>query len=182
MADNTIQSIGEELMQVLEVKNKAREMALPNSRATIRNCAQSIRASHRGELETARRLLNEAGVLVAASREALLGAHPDIYWAGYVQDAQKEYSEASVVLAVIGGVLGCALAVGYTAVMVYGLRTWWLGAIGTTALRLHVVPETLVYGFVGSVVVALLAVWWAVRRWVTTAAPCAWPIGPPLGR
>ncbi|MEP6774122.1 MAG: haloacid dehalogenase [Chloroflexota bacterium] len=103
MAENTIQSIGEELMQVLEVKNRAREMALPNSRATIRNCAQSIRASHRGELETARSLLNEAGVLVAASREALLGAHPDIYWAGYVQDAQKEYSEASVVLAVIGG-------------------------------------------------------------------------------
>lgn len=69
-----------------------------------------------------------------------------------------------LLLAVIGGVLGCALAVGYTAVMVYGLRTWWLGAIGTTSLRLHVVPETLVYGFVGSVIVALLAVWWAVRR------------------
>jgi translin len=103
MTDNTIQSIGEELMKVLEVKNRAREMALPNSRATIRNCAQSIRASHRGELDNARELLDEAGVQVAASREALLEAHPDIYWAGYVQDAQKEYSEASVVLAVIGG-------------------------------------------------------------------------------
>ena len=74
-----------------------------------------------------------------------------------------------LLLAIIGGLLGCALAVGYTAIIVYGLRTWWIGAIGTTALRLHVIPETLVYGLIGSVIVALMAIGWAVRRVAKTS-------------
>ena len=49
MEENVIQTIGEELVKVLEAKNQARELALTNSRATIRHCAHSIRASHRGE-------------------------------------------------------------------------------------------------------------------------------------
>jgi ABC-type antimicrobial peptide transport system permease subunit len=77
-----------------------------------------------------------------------------------------------LVLAIVGGVLGTALAVGYTALMIHGLRTWWVGAIGTTALRLYVVPATLAGGFAGSVIVALLAVLWAVRR-VGKASPAS---------
>ena len=103
MEHSFIQGIGEELIRVLEAKNQARELALTNSRATIRHCAHSIRAAHRGELESAAELIKAAGEIVAASRSALLDSHPDIYWAGYVQDAQKEYAEASVVSAIIGG-------------------------------------------------------------------------------
>jgi translin len=99
--ENVIQSIGEELIKVLEAKNQARELALTNSRATIRHCAHSIRASHRGETDNARDLLASARDIVTSTRQALLQSHPDIYWAGYVQDAQKEYSEASIVFAVI---------------------------------------------------------------------------------
>ena len=44
MQENRIEAIGEDLMKVLEAKNQARELALSNSRATIRNCAHSIRA------------------------------------------------------------------------------------------------------------------------------------------
>src|SRR5437870_1489009 len=103
MEENRIQSIGEVLSRVLEVKNEARERALADSRATIRNCAHSIRASHRGDLEAARELLRVAGEMVAATRSQLIGSHPDIYWAGYVQDAQKEYAEANITYAVIAG-------------------------------------------------------------------------------
>jgi translin len=103
MEPNTIQTIGEELIKVLEVKNQARELALTNSRATIRHCAHSIRAAHRGDLAGAAELLHSAGEIVASSRAALLDSHPDIFWAGYVQDASKEYAEASVVSAIIGG-------------------------------------------------------------------------------
>lgn len=101
MHDSSIQSIGEELIRILEAKNGARERALANSRTTIRHCAHSIRASHRGERDTARDLLKQAGDLVYATQSEILSTHPDIYWAGYVQDAQKEYAEASIVYAVI---------------------------------------------------------------------------------
>jgi translin len=102
LEQNVIQTIGEDLIRVLEAKNQAREQALSNSRATIRNCAHSIRASHRGEMDNARQLVDTAGEIVRNTKSALLESHPDIYWAGYVQDAQKEYAEANIVLAVIG--------------------------------------------------------------------------------
>ena len=67
-------------------------------------------------------------------------------------------------LAIVGGVIGIAVAVLYTWVMVYGLRTWWVGAIGTTALQLHVLPKTLWAGFIFGFWVAVPAVLWAVWR------------------
>jgi translin len=103
MEENRIQSIGEVLSKILEAKNAARERALTDSRAAIRNCAHSIRASHRGDLEVARDLLRAAGEMVVATRAALIESQPDIYWAGYVQDAQKEYAEANITYAVIAG-------------------------------------------------------------------------------
>lgn len=101
--DNRIQAVGEQVIRALETKYQARERALAGSRATIRNCAHSIRASHRGELDNARSLMGEAGGLVASARADLMQEHPDIYWTGYVQDAQKEYAEANIVYAVIAG-------------------------------------------------------------------------------
>ncbi len=102
MEENTIQAIGEELVKELDAKNQARELALTNSRTTIRHCAHSIRASHRGEMDLAQEHVREAGDLVKATRRDLQ-AHPGIYWAGYVQDAQKEFAEANIVYAVIAG-------------------------------------------------------------------------------
>jgi ABC-type antimicrobial peptide transport system permease subunit len=69
-----------------------------------------------------------------------------------------------MILALIGGAVGLAAAIGYTWLILWGLRTWWVGAIGTTAMRLHVVPETLVYGLIGSLLVAFFAILWAVWR------------------
>lgn len=75
-----------------------------------------------------------------------------------------------MLLSVIGGVLGSAIAVGYSWLMIAGLRTWWLGAIGTTSMQLHVFPMTLIIGFFISQIVATLAIIWAVRQ-VGAAAP-----------
>jgi ABC-type antimicrobial peptide transport system permease subunit len=69
-----------------------------------------------------------------------------------------------MLLSICGGVVGTLLAIGYTWLMIAGLRTWWIGAIGTTAMRLYVVPTTLVIGFVCAQIVALLAILWAVRQ------------------
>lgn len=69
-----------------------------------------------------------------------------------------------LLIAVVGAALGTLAAIGYTALMMLGLRTWWVGAVGTTQMRLHVEPMTLVYGFVGSVIIAGLAILWGVWR------------------
>ena len=97
-----LQNIGAEAIASLEARNAAREKALTDSRATIRFCANTIRATHRGEFDEAIKLLGQARALVVATQQALTG-FPDIYWSGYVQDAQKEFSEASIVLAVVSG-------------------------------------------------------------------------------
>lgn len=64
----------------------------------------------------------------------------------------------AIVLATIGGLLGVAGAIGYGQVIVHGLRTWWVGAVGTTALALHLNPLTLAAGALGGIVVAILCV------------------------
>jgi putative ABC transport system permease protein len=66
-------------------------------------------------------------------------------------------SEA-MVLATIGGLLGIAGAIAYGQLIVYGLTTWWVGAVGTTALRLHVTGASLAIGAVGGIAVSILCV------------------------
>jgi len=92
MPDN-IDTVGQEAIDHLTLKHAARERALPKSRATIRFCANSIRATHRQELQAAEELMAQAAKLLAEMAADLQG-HQDIYYAGFVQDAQKEYAEA----------------------------------------------------------------------------------------
>jgi translin len=86
----------------LDRKNTAREQALRWSRELVRACANSIRAIHRREFDGAQGLLAEAHELNGRIG-ALLGGMGDIYWAGYVQDAQKELVEACCTLALVQG-------------------------------------------------------------------------------
>jgi putative ABC transport system permease protein len=69
-----------------------------------------------------------------------------------------------LLLAAVGGAVGLIGAIGYTWLIVAGLRTWWVDAVGTTALRLHVAPQTLLIGFFAGVAIAMLAVAWAARN------------------
>ena len=89
-----LESIEQEAVQYLGLKHAARERALPRSRAAIRACANSIRATHRQEFEAAANLLAQARTLLDGMAEDLLD-HKDIFYAGFVQDAQKEYAEAA---------------------------------------------------------------------------------------
>ena len=97
-----LEAIVEEVRNELEAKNSARDAALQRSRQLIRNCANAIRAAHRGDFEDSRALL---GTAREAAREMVadLDAYPDLYHAGYTQDALKEYVEAQVVYAFIKG-------------------------------------------------------------------------------
>jgi len=99
-----------DLTQLVRICNKirvafdatdaAREKAQALSREVIRNSANAIRAVHRGEFAEARKLLAATGRMIAQARKALQG-HPGIYGAGFIQDAQKEYAEARITLALV---------------------------------------------------------------------------------
>ena len=82
---------------------QARERALPASRRAIRACANAIRAIHREEFDLAHRLMDEARAAIDEGMEAARD-HPEIRYAGYPQDAQKEYAEARLTEAVVTGV------------------------------------------------------------------------------
>lgn len=93
-----IETIGRAAIDYFTLKHTAREQALPKSRIAIRHCANSIRASHRQEFTTATELIAQAGALLTEMGTALHD-HPDIYYAGFVHDAQKEYAEAATFVA-----------------------------------------------------------------------------------
>ena len=99
MAEN-LESIGREATEHLALKNAARERALPRSRSAIRFCANSIRAAHRQDFQTAAQLLAQAADLLQEMAIDLRD-HQDIYYAGFVQDAQKEFTEASAFAALV---------------------------------------------------------------------------------
>ncbi|HUG93620.1 MAG TPA: ABC transporter permease [Planctomycetaceae bacterium] len=69
-----------------------------------------------------------------------------------------------LLVVVAGGLLGVPAAIGYASLMVYGLTTWWVGAIGTRFLDVYVSPRSLAAGFGIAVAVALVAIWWALRQ------------------
>ncbi len=61
-----------------------------------------------------------------------------------------------IVLSTVGGLVGIAGAVGYGALVMLGLRTWWVDAVGTTLLTLHVSPHWLALGALGGVAAAVV--------------------------
>jgi len=101
MADQ-LESVGQKANEYLGLKHAARERALPKSRAAIRFCANSIRATHRQEFQSAQELLAQASALLK-EMELDLQDHKDIFYAGFVQDAQKEYAEAATFAALTQG-------------------------------------------------------------------------------
>jgi putative ABC transport system permease protein len=67
-------------------------------------------------------------------------------------------------LGVAGSLLGLAGAMAYGEVMVLGLRTWWVGAVGTRLISLHASPASLAVGALAGVVTGLGTIAWTLRR------------------
>lgn len=81
-------------------RNLARERALSLSREIVRTSANAIRRVHAGEEAEAGALIVRAAEAVRAVQDATR-EHRDLYHAGYVHDAQKEYVEAAATLALV---------------------------------------------------------------------------------
>jgi hypothetical protein len=69
----------------------------------------------------------------------------------------------AVILAALGSAAGIAGAIAYAETIVYGLRTWWVGAVGTTLLETHVMPMTLAIGAFAGVATSVVCVALSLR-------------------
>ncbi|MBS1708185.1 MAG: haloacid dehalogenase [Armatimonadetes bacterium] len=86
----------------MEFKHKAREQALQLCRQLIQACSKCIKHVHRGQYTEASAILDEARSIRDKCAEALR-PHGELYYAGYLQDAEKEFVEAAVTLAMVTG-------------------------------------------------------------------------------
>jgi putative ABC transport system permease protein len=83
---------------------------------------------------------------------------------GYsIAKIRRLYLAEGLALAAAGTLLGLLGAVAYGALMMHGLRTWWLDAVGTRYLTLHVSPLSLVLGGAGGLVAAAACIGWTLR-------------------
>jgi translin len=95
-----LEEIAEKIHHSFEVCTEERDRALAQARTLTRHCAHAIRAVHRDEYALARQHLDEALVLVKSLRNNLANL-PELFYAGYTQDALKEYAEAALVYALV---------------------------------------------------------------------------------
>ena len=68
-----------------------------------------------------------------------------------------------LILSLFGSLAGLGGAIGYSELMMWGLRTWWVGAVGTTLLTLHVSPISLAAGAIAGVLTSVAAIAWTIR-------------------
>ena len=66
-------------------------------------------------------------------------------------------------VAALGGLPGVLLGAGFAWLMLYGLRTWWVGAVGTPFLNFHSSWLSYAAGYASGVLLCFVAVWWGVR-------------------
>ncbi len=101
LTDN-LEPIAEKIRDELAAKDAAREKVLPRCRDAIRHCSQAIRAVHRQEFDKAKELLKSTRNLLGEAEKAC-SAYNELGYAGFVRDAQKEFAEGSITLALVTG-------------------------------------------------------------------------------
>ena len=72
------------------------------------------------------------------------------------------YEMASV--SFVGAILGISLGMGYAWLMIFGLKTWWVGAISRPFLTTHISPLSLGIGFFSGLIICVLTIAWSLRR------------------
>jgi translin len=99
LTDN-LDSIAEQIRKDFTTKDETREKVLPLCREVIRHSSTAIRAVHRQEFEPADRLLKSARKLLSEAEQAV-ASYSELKHTGFFRDAQKEFAEASITLALI---------------------------------------------------------------------------------
>jgi translin len=95
-----LESIAEQIRKTFDARTSARDGALAQARQLTRACSLAIRAVHRDEVDVMKAHLDEARQLADTLRSSLAN-FPDLFYAGYTQDALKEFVEANVTCSLI---------------------------------------------------------------------------------
>jgi len=95
-----LDSITEDIRKIFTLRDAAREKVIPLSRETIHYCSVTIRAVHRQEFAQAAELLKTAADLLSQAKQGTAGFY-ELANAGYLRDAEKEYAEASTLVAMV---------------------------------------------------------------------------------
>lgn len=82
--------------------NRAREIGLPACRSVIRAAGSAIRAVHRLDFDEADAFIAEAETAMREAQDALR-PHPGVAHAGFLGDAEKEFVEAKLTVALVAG-------------------------------------------------------------------------------
>lgn len=101
LMDN-LDSIADQIRQSFSVKDAVREKAIPLCREVIRQCSNAIRAVHRQDFDQAKEMLQTSGNLLAEV-EQTVKEYNEFNNTGFVRDAQKEYAEGCITLALVTG-------------------------------------------------------------------------------
>jgi ABC-type antimicrobial peptide transport system permease subunit len=81
-----------------------------------------------------------------------------------MRQVRRLWAAEGLAIALVGGIAGVLLGIGYAALMIVGLRTWWVAAITSPFVDLHFTPTSLVVGYASGVIVAWLAIVLSLRR------------------
>ena len=95
--------ICDQIRRGFDQKTALRDEALKQARELTRHASLAIRAIHREDQAEAQAEIALGRELAQALTNTLRTAHPDLFFAGYTQDAIKEYCEACLTVAMIKG-------------------------------------------------------------------------------
>ena len=101
LTDN-LELIVERIRLSFSAKDAAREKTLPLCREVIRHCSNAIRSVHRQEFDQAVELLRSARSLLGEV-EQTVNECSELANTGFIRDAQKEFAEGSITLALVTG-------------------------------------------------------------------------------
>jgi putative ABC transport system permease protein len=107
-------------------------------------------------LNTERRA-KEVGLLLA------VGATP--------AKARRVLLGEGLLLATLGSLIGLLGAVIYAKLMIRGLTSRWREAVNAPFIDFYATPTSLVIGFLASIALAAVAIWWSIRRLAKSPAP-----------
>ncbi len=95
-----IGEISSRIKDKLEEKDKVRENTIIISRNIVRNCRSAMYNLHRNKMDEAKSLIMDTSEMLEKTH-FLRNDHPDIYYSGFLEHAQQEFTECMIVYSIL---------------------------------------------------------------------------------